>query len=203
VIAEDIIGSVAVAFQFLDEAVYIGKEDVTGDIAPVPEFPATEPTELEPPREEPPPVPLRVADDDEPVANGVTVTLLVPFKKGAEDEPPAPPTPVPLGDKDDNTPVENGDTETLLVPFGNNAEDDPPGLLDPVPVGNEPPVENDRRELLKNPVPVGKAEEAKEKVEEKGEELKKKGGSSQGAIWWMTRELKEAQKYLPKKKQQL
>jgi len=32
-------------------------------------------------------------------------------------------------------------------------------------------------------------------------QLQQKGGSAQGAIWWMTRELKEAQKYLPKKKQ--
>lgn len=32
-------------------------------------------------------------------------------------------------------------------------------------------------------------------------ELQQKGGSAQGAIWWLNRELKEAQKYLPKKKQ--
>jgi len=31
--------------------------------------------------------------------------------------------------------------------------------------------------------------------------LRDAGGSAQGAIWWMGRELKEAQKYLPKKKQ--
>ena len=35
------------------------------------------------------------------------------------------------------------------------------------------------------------------------EEVKRKGGVAHGAIWWMERELKEAQKYLPKKKQQL
>jgi len=34
------------------------------------------------------------------------------------------------------------------------------------------------------------------------EEVKKKGGIAYGAVWWMERELKEAQKYLPKKKQQ-
>jgi len=34
-------------------------------------------------------------------------------------------------------------------------------------------------------------------------EAKKKGGVAFGAIWWMERELKEAQKYLPKKKQTL
>jgi len=33
------------------------------------------------------------------------------------------------------------------------------------------------------------------------DELQRKGGSAQGAIWWMGRELKEAQKYMPKKKQ--
>jgi len=32
-------------------------------------------------------------------------------------------------------------------------------------------------------------------------EVKKKGGVAKGAIWWMERELKEAQKYMPKKKQ--
>jgi len=35
------------------------------------------------------------------------------------------------------------------------------------------------------------------------EEVKKKGGVAHGAIWWMEKELKEAQKFLPKKKQQL
>ncbi len=35
------------------------------------------------------------------------------------------------------------------------------------------------------------------------EEVKKKGGVAHGAIWWMERELKEAQKYMPKKKQTL
>lgn len=34
------------------------------------------------------------------------------------------------------------------------------------------------------------------------EEVKKKGGVAHGAIWWMEREFKEAQKYLPKRKQQ-
>eukprot|EP01119_Soliformovum_irregulare_P002146 TRINITY_DN1228_c0_g1_i1.p1 TRINITY_DN1228_c0_g1~~TRINITY_DN1228_c0_g1_i1.p1 ORF type:complete len:270 (-),score=110.43 TRINITY_DN1228_c0_g1_i1:82-891(-) len=33
------------------------------------------------------------------------------------------------------------------------------------------------------------------------EEIKKGGGVAQGSIWWMERELKEAQKYLPKSKQ--
>ena len=33
------------------------------------------------------------------------------------------------------------------------------------------------------------------------EEAKSKGGVAHGAIWWMQRELKEAQKYLPKSKQ--
>jgi len=32
--------------------------------------------------------------------------------------------------------------------------------------------------------------------------VKKKGGVAYGALWWMDRELKEAAKYLPKKKQQ-
>ena len=32
-------------------------------------------------------------------------------------------------------------------------------------------------------------------------QAKKKSGTAQGVIWWMERELKEAQKYLPKKKQ--
>jgi len=35
------------------------------------------------------------------------------------------------------------------------------------------------------------------------EEVKKKGGISFGAIWWMERELKETQKYLPKSKQKM
>jgi len=34
------------------------------------------------------------------------------------------------------------------------------------------------------------------------EEVKRKGGAALGAIWWMQRELIEAQKYLPKRKQQ-
>jgi len=33
------------------------------------------------------------------------------------------------------------------------------------------------------------------------EEVKKKGGVPRGAIWWVERELTEAQKYLPKRKQ--
>jgi len=33
------------------------------------------------------------------------------------------------------------------------------------------------------------------------EEAKKKSGTPHGAIWWMERSLKEAQKYLPKRKQ--
>jgi len=35
------------------------------------------------------------------------------------------------------------------------------------------------------------------------EMVKKKGGAAKGALWWIERELKEAQKYLPKKKQTL
>jgi len=35
------------------------------------------------------------------------------------------------------------------------------------------------------------------------EQVKRKGGVSFGAIWWMERELKEAQKYLPKRKQNM
>jgi len=45
----------------------------------------------------------------------------------------------------------------------------------------------------------GKLREAEDYLQE----VKSRGGSSQGAIWWMERELKEAQKYLPKKKQTL
>jgi len=33
------------------------------------------------------------------------------------------------------------------------------------------------------------------------EEVKKKGGVAYGAIWWMERELKEKEKYLPQRKQ--
>jgi len=61
----------------------------------------------------------------------------------------------------------------------------------------------------------GIAEEAAKRVEESVREtelklkeaaeyleaVKNQGGSAQGAIWWMERELKEAQRYLPKKKQ--
>jgi len=46
--------------------------------------------------------------------------------------------------------------------------------------------------------------EAEKKFEEAQnylEEVKAKGGSSAGDIWWMTRELTEAKKYLPKSKQ--
>ncbi len=46
--------------------------------------------------------------------------------------------------------------------------------------------------------------EANKKVEEAMnflEEVRAKGGSSQGAIWWMEREITEAKKYLPKSKQ--
>jgi len=38
-------------------------------------------------------------------------------------------------------------------------------------------------------------------AEAKLKELQQAGGSSQGSIWFMTRQLKEAQKYLPKRKQ--
>jgi len=34
------------------------------------------------------------------------------------------------------------------------------------------------------------------------EEVKRQGGVAYGALWWMDRELKEAQKYMPKRKQQ-
>lgn len=33
------------------------------------------------------------------------------------------------------------------------------------------------------------------------EEIKKKGGTAGGALWWMDRSIKEAQKFLPKNKQ--
>jgi len=52
-------------------------------------------------------------------------------------------------------------------------------------------------------------EEAAREVEERVKEamdylevVKKRGKVAHGAIWWMERELKEAQKYMPKKKQQ-
>jgi chromosome segregation ATPase len=44
-----------------------------------------------------------------------------------------------------------------------------------------------------------KANEAQELLEE----LRKKGGTAKGTVWWMMREIKEAQKYLPKSKQTL
>jgi myosin heavy subunit len=54
-----------------------------------------------------------------------------------------------------------------------------------------------------------KVEAAKEEAESRVKEaldylesVKKKGGIAYGSIWWMERELKEAQKYLPKRKQQ-
>jgi hypothetical protein len=50
---------------------------------------------------------------------------------------------------------------------------------------------------------VQETEEACKQAEAQLNDLKKKTGGSFGAIWWMERELKEAQKYLPKKKQQL
>lgn len=49
---------------------------------------------------------------------------------------------------------------------------------------------------------VRESEKLFAEAEQKLKELNEAGGSSQGAIWWMTRELKEAQKYLPKRKQQ-
>jgi len=52
-------------------------------------------------------------------------------------------------------------------------------------------------------VAVEEAEEAVREAEQMLEELKAKGGSPLGAIWWMERELKEAQKYLPRSKQTL
>ncbi len=48
---------------------------------------------------------------------------------------------------------------------------------------------------------VVETEEKYREASEYLEELKKKGGVAFGAIWWMERELKEAQKYMPKKKQ--
>ncbi len=34
------------------------------------------------------------------------------------------------------------------------------------------------------------------------DQVKRGGGAAYGAMWWMDRELKEAQKYMPKRKQQ-
>jgi len=48
---------------------------------------------------------------------------------------------------------------------------------------------------------VRELEKLFQEAEAQLKKLREMGGSSQGAIWWMTRELKEAQKYLPKKKQ--
>lgn len=49
---------------------------------------------------------------------------------------------------------------------------------------------------------VRETEDRSREAEEYLQEVKKKGGSPLGSIWFMERELKEAQKYLPKKKQQ-
>jgi len=46
-----------------------------------------------------------------------------------------------------------------------------------------------------------KLEDAFNQAQEYLEKVKRSGGNPLGAIWWMERELKEAQKYLPKKKQ--
>jgi len=53
-----------------------------------------------------------------------------------------------------------------------------------------------------------KLAEAEKEIEQRVQEaleyleyIKKKGGTAEGALWWMDRELAEAQKYLPKKKQ--
>jgi hypothetical protein len=46
------------------------------------------------------------------------------------------------------------------------------------------------------------AEERLQEAEKLLEEVKAKSGTPFGSIWWMERELKEAQKYLPKRKQQ-
>jgi len=46
-------------------------------------------------------------------------------------------------------------------------------------------------------------EERFREAQEYLEEVKKQGGVAFGAIWWLERELKEAQKYMPKKKQTL
>jgi chromosome segregation ATPase len=48
---------------------------------------------------------------------------------------------------------------------------------------------------------VREAEAKFNEAQEYLERVKKNGGSANGAIWWMERELKEAQKYLPKSKQ--
>eukprot|EP01119_Soliformovum_irregulare_P014295 TRINITY_DN390_c0_g2_i1.p1 TRINITY_DN390_c0_g2~~TRINITY_DN390_c0_g2_i1.p1 ORF type:complete len:382 (+),score=154.82 TRINITY_DN390_c0_g2_i1:502-1647(+) len=48
---------------------------------------------------------------------------------------------------------------------------------------------------------VRETEEAYDEAVRYFEEVKKKPGTPFGAIWWMQRELKEAQKYMPKRKQ--
>jgi len=48
-----------------------------------------------------------------------------------------------------------------------------------------------------------KLEEVFNQAQEYLEKVKKQGGNPLGAIWWLERELKEAQKYMPKKKQTL
>ena len=50
---------------------------------------------------------------------------------------------------------------------------------------------------------VQEAEARLQEAQQLLEEAKTKSGTPHGAIWWMERELKEAQKYLPKKKQQM
>jgi phage-related tail protein len=48
---------------------------------------------------------------------------------------------------------------------------------------------------------VRDAENKFQEASEYLEHVKKNGGTANGAIWWIERELKEAQKYLPKSKQ--
>jgi len=48
---------------------------------------------------------------------------------------------------------------------------------------------------------VRQTELAMKDAEESLEYVKKKGGAAKGSLWWVDREIKEAQKYMPKKKQ--
>jgi len=56
------------------------------------------------------------------------------------------------------------------------------------------------QQKLKVEAAVRETEEKYKEAQDYLEEVKRKGGVAHGAIWWMERELKEAQKYLPKKK---
>jgi len=61
-----------------------------------------------------------------------------------------------------------------------------------------------RMDLEKKEVELSKAEEAArarlQEAEEFLNDVKKKGGNAEGAIWWLSRELTEKKKYLPKAK---